>query len=335
MGNKTIREIAAIAGVSVSTVSKVLNNKSDVGQATRDRVLDVVGRYNYRRRVSAVKGRLIGVFFPFRETQRLSTPYTSNLVFGAADYLLQLDYRLELISVFSVPRTPREFLSYCTQANIQAALFVLSTVEDVYIGELARSMPVVATALSAPGTPATTVCYDAYAACTDAVAHLVSLGHRRIGFLCEDQVHRDQILRYRSFCDSMADVDPDYHPPVLLDVAHGAHTDIGHFLEHALRGTDAPTAFVASNDLTAMRVLDALDSMGVSVPEQISLVGFDDLPFARHLRPPLTTVSQPTHDIGELAAAEIHRQLSGDLTQQGQEILLRGALIVRGSTTTA
>jgi len=309
-----------------------LNNKTDVGEETRLRVLGIVREQNYRRRVSSVKGRVVGVFFPFGAGVRLSNPYTSGIVFGAADQLFQHDYRIELVSSHGIPREPMAFLRYCTESNIEAALFVLSRLADSYIAELAEVMPVVATGVSLPGSRATTICYDAYGAAQAAVSHLSGLGHRRIGFLGEDRLHRDQVLRHDGFRDALREVAADYDPPVLIGVGAWDQAELRHSLVHILGEPNPPTALVVSNDVIAMQTIEVLNLIGIRIPEQLSIVGFDDLPFSRHLSPPLTTVSQPIHEIGRLAAAEIDKMLHAEGLFSGEEIVLEGRLMVRAST---
>lgn len=332
MSGPSIKEIAAKAGVSVSTVSKVLNNKSDVGPVTRQRVLEIVRSEGYRRRVSAVKGRIVGIFFPFGNGVRLSNPYTSGIVFSAADALIQSDYRIELISTHSIPREKFAFLRYCTESNIEAAIFVLATTEDRYIAELAEALPVVATGASFESSNLTTICYDAYGAARDAVRHLADLGHRRIAFVCEDQRHRDQRLRYQGFRDELTELNPNYEPPTLLNAREVDRTDIRRFLEHTWQSKSVPSALLVSNDMAAAHVLEHLRSLGLRVPDDVSLVGFDDLPFSRYMQPALTTVQQPIQEIGSLAAEEVQRLILGDTTNLGREIVLDGNLLVRDST---
>ncbi len=335
MSSASIRDIALRAQVSVSTVSKVLNNKSDVAQETRRRVLSVIDELKYRRRVSSVNGRIVGVFFPFGVGVKLSNPYMSTIIYSAADQLVKLEYRVELISTHGVPKTSLDFQQFCTNSNIEAALFVMTTLSDQYIAEIADTIPVVVTANRLQASSATIIGYDAYRAASDATTHLVDLGHKRLAFVCEDHEHRDQLDRLRGFADTIKRLSDERGTDITAETISLDEEDLRQFLHRSMSSSDPPTGLVISNDLSAMRAIEIVSSMGLSVPTDVSIVGFDDLPFSRYLRPSLTTVRQPIYEIGRLAGEEIHRRICGDASGSGSELLLEGSLIVRESTGVA
>jgi LacI family transcriptional regulator len=166
---------------------------------------------------------------------------------------------------------------------------------------------------------------DHAAGITDLVAHLLSLGHRKIVYLAGPEVamsNRERVTALQRLSDHGKQFE-------LIEIPCGAMFDNGHAAAGHLVSTGA-TAVVAYNDMVAFGALSGLHELGVSVPDQISITGFDDIPFARFTTPPLTTVAVPTSTLGRQAWERLRDLLQGQSTTQ--ETDFRPRLLVRGST---
>ena len=329
----SIREIAELAGVSVSTVSKVMNNKADVGEKTRLKIFKIINDKNYYRKVSAVKGRTIAIFIGDSGNQEYLAPYSSSIVLSAANILMKQGFRVELLPLAYLPDKEVDFMSFCMESNIQGAIVVLSTYNDKLIGMYAKILPMIVTSNQFSDHEVATVNYDSYAAGQLVTRYLHELGHSRIGFICEDQSHYDQIMRTKAFRDVMFTINPEYTPLEYLQAGSHDKDELSEFIKGALASGDAaPTAFVISNDFVAAMALDILDSLSVNVPREISVVGFDDLSFSAHLSPALTTVRQPTEELGRHAASRIIEMVEDPSSQIArQSTLLAGQIVERSS----
>jgi len=333
----SIREIAQLAGVSVSTVSKVMNNKADVGDETRLKILKIINEMNYNRKVSAVKGRTIAIFIGGSGDQEYLAPYSSSIVLSAANILMKENFRVELLPLAHLPKTEVDFASFFLESNIIGAIIVLSEYDDTQFGLFAKNIPMVFTSNLFKDSSVPTVNYDSFSACEMVTNYLQKLGHSRIGFICEDQDHYDQIMRTKAFREVMHNINPGYEPCEYLEAKEHDKEKLFTFIEESLFvegkfNENGPTAFVISNDFVAAMVLDILSTLDISVPDMISIVGFDDLSFSAHLHPALTTVSQPTGKLGECAAKKIIEMIeSPQLISSQQATILPGHLVIRDS----
>ena len=328
----TIRQIAALAEVSVSAVSKVLNNRSDVSPSTRQKVTDIIRKNNYRRRVSTVRSKLVGVVFPSLKADHITSAYVSTLLAGLTDFFFEKDIRVELIKEEQLPHNGDDFFQFCMEANLSGVIVLLSLLSDHYLGKLGSVFPVVVTGNNLGACDAVCVRYDALCAGRKATAHLLELGHRNIGFIAEDQLHHDQVYRCRGYRETLEASGIQIVEDWIFDLQRYEMRDIVHRLEYVLGKPGAPTAFVVSNDNKAVEILDILRSIGKVVPRDISIIGFDDLPFARHLAPPLTTVSQPIYRIGYQAGQGLFDLMAARKGSKPQDVVLDCELIIRAST---
>ena len=333
----SIREIAQMAGVSVSTVSKVMNNKADVGEKTKLKVLRIINEKNYYRKVSAVKGRTIAIFIGYSGDEEYLAPYSSSIVLSAANFLMKQNFRVELLSLDYLPEKEIDFISFCLESNILGAIVVLSKFNDMQLGILSKNFPMIITGNQFSDDTVPTVNYDSFAAAKMVTHYLHELGHTRIGFICEDQKHYDQIMRTKAFREVMKTINPGYQPLEYLQAGEHDKTKLTRFLKKALfvdghLYDKGPTAFVISNDYVAAMALEILSTLEIEVPQMVSVIGFDDLLFSTNLQPALTTVSQPTEKLGKYAAMKIIEMIEHSSTlSSSQSTMLSGKLVVRQS----
>ncbi len=329
-GRVTIADIAKRAGVSKATVSRVLNSKPDVDESTRQRILAIIQETGYAPRVTAVSlatGRthLIGLLVP-----SLSRPYSLEVIQGVAEGVEESEYELVLYTTSLAEKNQELFVEVLSN-SLTDGLVVLLPRDGLHnLAHLRTArMPVVLIDHRgmAAGLPSVTVANRtaAYEACQ----YLIGLGHRRVGFiagLLDFGCSRDRLDGYRCALDEAGlDASPDLVKTGDFSEASGYARAM-----ELLAETPRPTAIFCSNDEMASGALRAVRAAGLRVPGDVSVLGFDDVPLAALIFPPLTTVRQPLRAMGRKAVEMVFRQLEGG-TIDPFEVELQTELVIRES----
>lgn len=323
----TIVDVAEAAGVSVATVSKVVNERYGVAAATQVRVQGVIETLGYEsslvaRSMRAHKTHVIGVLVAEFE------PFSAEILKGAASALAETDY--ELLAYTGAQRSRREgwerrYLSRLSGTLIDGALLVTPTVSDA-----STSVPVVAIDPHTGPLGLPTVDSDNVTGARAATEHLVSLGHRRIAFVAGRSDLASSALREKGFRDAMAEaglvVDPD-----LVRVGEYSKESARAAATELLTLPTPPTAIFAANDLSALETIKVAHERGLDVPGDLSVVGFDDIPESTGGIPPLTTVHQPIQEMGA-AATRLLVALMNGTPVDSTYVTLPTSLVVRGTT---
>jgi LacI family transcriptional regulator len=324
----TIAEIARQAGVSVPTVSKVLNGHADVAADTRSTVQGLLESSHYRRRAYARRSRagLVDLVVP-----NLDSPWVVEVIRGAEDAAHEAGVGVVISAVHGRRRDVRKWLDGLVQRRSDGVVLVVSELDTGERHRLtALEVPLVLVdpvGQADPDIP--TVGATNWAGGLAATEHLTALGHRRIGIitghpsvLCS-QARLDGYRAGLERAGLRADPDLVRYGDFLHDsgVQHG-----GALLDMA----EPPTAIFAGSDLQAFGVYDAARARGLRVPEELSVVGFDDLTLCGWVTPPLTTVRQP---MAEMAAMAMRLALSGGSDSGATtRVELATTLVVRSST---
>ena len=329
----TLANVAASAGVSVATVSKVLNGRNDVAPATRALVQDLLQEHDYvARRVRPALSPAIELFF-HGQLNAYHTEVLQGVVEAAAEagvaVVVSMRPRGERGSGGSRPAAwARELAT----AGRQAAIVVTSELAAADLTALTRArMPVVVIdPLNLPSARVTSVGSTNFAGGLLATQHLLDLGHRHIAYLggpAAAACHQARMQGYRGAMEAEEAPVPD------------EYVRTGRFsYEHGIAGGAAlldlpepPTAVFAGSDETALGVIEAARVRGLRVPEDLSVVGFDDTPVARLAAPPLTTVRQPLREMGAVAVRTALRLAAGEAVDS-HHVELATELVVRQST---
>ena len=323
----TIRDVAEQAGVSVATVSKVLNDRYGVSVATQGRVRQVIEDLGYQSSIVASSLRshrtgVLGVLVADLE------PFSTELLKGVATAVRGTGYELVIYSAGgrSGDRVgwERRYLSRLGGTLIDAALLVTPTAVDADSG-----LPVVAVDPHTGVGAVPTVRADDERGARLAVDHLLALGHRRIAFISGWPGLGSTGRRHEGYRASLAAARVPHDPS--LDVEGDATEERAHALARALlERPDRPTAVFAGNDMAALGVLDAARDLGLDVPGQLSVVGFDNVPEAVMSTPALTTVEQPMQAMGEQALRMLLELLQGGTP--APQVVVDTRLVVRHST---
>jgi len=327
----TIRDVARQAGVGVGTVSRVLNNSPLVSEVTRRKVLAVIAELDYRpspvaRSLSSGRTRTIGVIAAF-----FTRPAFVEKLRGVEAVLAQSQYDLVLFNVETPAQRDEYFRSVPRRERVDGLIVISLPPDDHDVTRFRQAgIPILLVDTRHPAL--SHVVIDDVAGGRMATQHLIDLGHRRIAFV-GDVVNtpfrftssRD---RYQGYCEALAQAGIPVRSEYYKQGPHGRH--VAHRLtEELLALPDPPTAIFAASDTQAMGVMEAARAAGFRVPEDLSIVGYDDIEVAPYLG--LTTVHQPMYQMGmrgvELLLEVVEEPKDGPVVE-----VLPVELVVRSST---
>ncbi|NQX26696.1 LacI family DNA-binding transcriptional regulator [Microbacteriaceae bacterium VKM Ac-2854] len=327
MARATIHDVAAAAGVSVATVSKAVNGRYGVAPETASRVLDVVAELGYessliassmRSRRTGVIGVLVADFEPF----------SAEVLKGVATGLRGTGFDLLAYSGSHQgdgEGWERRSLSRLSGTLIDGAIMVTPTVVNV-----SADVPIVAVDPHTGRADLPTVESDSRGGALEATAYLISLGHRRIGFVAGRPDLKSSRLRDAGYRDALAAAGLRFDPALVRVGFYEADT-ARRAAQELLSQPDRPTAVFAANDLSAIAIIEVAQGLGLEVPRDLSVVGFDDVPEASRLALPLTTVRQPMQRIGQTAATMLTSLMAGE-GLAATHLLLPTRLVARATT---
>ena len=324
----TIRDVAARAGVSVATVSKVLNQRYGVAADTNARVQAVIEELGYEASLVAQSLRnhrtnVIGILVADLE------PFSTELLKGAADAIRGTGFELVVYSAGGRAGDhvgwERRYLSRLSGTLIDGAILVTPTVVDVNYGA-----PIVSVDPHTGPSHLPTVDSDNLRGAQLATEHLLELGHRRIAMVTGRPDLQSAQLREQGYRQALAAagvaVDEDLIAVGAYDPAVSAES-----ARRLLAVTDPPTAVFAANDLSAIATMQVASELGLDVPRELSVVGFDNIPESALVTPALTTVDQGIRTMGLRSMELLIRLIRGELAEV-THITLATNLVVRQST---
>lgn len=331
----TITDVARACGVSEATVSYVINGKRVLKPATREKVFHVMRELNYHpsavaRGLSSKRVHTIGVLLGVVDSLEFMTnSYTSGLLTGILSVAQREGFNVTLFTAqWKDAQTSAPQLRDGRSDGILAIAPPLDS--DIMSGLSGMHMPLVAVSAQ-PHPQVINVDVDNYEGLRLSVEHLVQLGHRRIAFLMGNENLASFAPRRAAFCESLAAHGLAARENEVLP-SHFSGAMAGEQARMLLGQPDAPTAICAGNDAIALAVLEEAHKMGIRIPEDLSVVGFDDIPQAGLGSPPLTTVRQPLAGIGEKATQLLVQLVSDPHSIAASNTLLPPELIVRGTT---
>ena len=329
---RTIQDVATLAGVSMATVSRVLNGRPDVSSSTREVVLRVVREHGFSKNRAAqalIAGRtsLIGVSVP-----EVESTYFAGILSGAAEALYERDMRIVLCPTRHEHEREVVLLDRLMHGTTDGALLVLPYESNEELRTLLHhGYPFVVVEPRTPlGDDIACVTATHYAGAVLATKHLLELGHRRIGAIKgpDDQLTSQE--RLNGFRSTLANA--GIAPDPALEIGSNFKFESGEAAAAKLLDLPSPpTAIFAFNDEVAIGAMIAARARGLRVPEDISIIGFDDVLPAQLATPPLTTVRQPLAELGRTAVSLLRRLIN----KQRVEVLrveLHTKLILREST---
>lgn len=332
MSGPTLNTIASELGLSKSTVSRALNNSSLVNEETKRLVWETARRLNYRTNALAKglaqgKSYLIGVI-----ASHLSNSFYSTIVYGIQSALLRSDYQAIYFDSFTNPNNEARHLDTLLKLRVDGIIMTTTwPASNIFSEVISSNTPLVFVDNIVEDVVACSVTVDNYLGIRMAVEHLVKLNHERIAFLAGREYVYVFQKRLKGYLDAMNEF--GLTPDVLS--SNNSAKDGYETMTKVLRdkSRQLPTAIVCVSDTTAMGALRAIREHGLSVPEDISIVGFNNLDVSEYTEPPLTTVSQPGFEMGKMATEIILHCIDNDREMKmRQNVVLSPELIIREST---
>jgi LacI family transcriptional regulator len=316
-------DVAARAGVSVATVSKVVNGRYGVAKETIDLVNSVIDELGYVGNLSASSLRshrtnVLGILVASFE------PYSAELIKGCAIATRTTEYELLAHAGGETQGWERRSIARMGGTLIDGAVVVTPTVMDPN-----NVVPVVAIDPHYGPNYVPTIDADSYGGAVSAIEHLLGLGHRRIAFIGGREELDSSREREKGFRDAMSAAGVDIDESLVTESRYDPDIATQRARE-LLEREDRPTAIFCANDVTAMRATRVAHGLGLDVPGDVSIIGFDDIPEASLNNPPLTTVRQPLGEMGREAMAMLLDLLAG--RDREQHLRMRTELVVRATT---
>ncbi|HLI05793.1 MAG TPA: LacI family DNA-binding transcriptional regulator [Ktedonobacteraceae bacterium] len=299
----TIQDVARLAGVSKATVSRVINQKTNVNPDTRERVLRVINEKGFVPSITASglagkKSRLIGVLAP-----PFTSPFVPEIMRGVAEVMEQSAYEMVLYSINPQHRHG-DALDRIIGMRLTAGLLVILP------GQLSRhltdmhdhGLPIVVIDDQGPFIDLPWIGIDNRNSAYQATRHLIKLGHRRIAHLEGPTSHRCTAERYEGYVQALleANITPDPRLVVQGEFLVEGGRACGETL-FSMSSRERPTAIFSANDQMAFGLMEVAAERGICIPDDIAIVGFDDMPLSAYIRPTLTTVRQPFYEMGRVA----------------------------------
>jgi LacI family transcriptional regulator len=333
----TIRDVARVAQVHPGTVSRALNEETRalVNTDTAERVIRVAEELGYRpnriaRGLKTSRSHTIGVLIP-----DITNPLFPPILRGIEDRLDEAGYTSLIVNTDNDPKRERIYLDAMRARQVDGFISATARLDRELLLELAEvgtPLVLVNRSLEDESVPAVTV--DDRQGIALAVEHVVALGHERIGHVAGPQNLSTGHRRHLGFIEAIGSAGLEAPGEQIRFGALFTEEEGARACDELLDAAPEVTAIVAGNDLMAIGCYDTLERRGLCCPEDVSIVGFNDMPFVDRLRPPLTSVRIPKREIGQVAAELLLEQLSGhgEMDPFGTEILLEPTLTLRGST---
>jgi LacI family transcriptional regulator len=327
----TIKDVARASGVSYATVSRVLTGYEFVRETTRRRVMEAAKNLGYVANIHArslVGGRsqVIGLLVP-----NLDNGYVGTITQGIDKELARANYDLMLYTSHRHPGKESLYVSAITDGLTDGLLLVAPLVPATYIDALReQEFPYILIDQGDDTESSSVVEATNWQGAYEATRYLIQLGHTRIAFIKGLTVVRSAIDRFQGYKAALADCNIPFREILVIEGDYQQQT--GYKATKSLLGNadPRPTAIFASNDLAAFGAMDAARECGLRIPDDISIIGFDDVPQASFVYPRLTTVRQPLEQMGQMAVKMLLEQIENQ-SRPPQRVALATQLIIRDS----
>lgn len=329
----SIKDVAKLAGVNQAIVSRVINRDQTlmIKDSTRERVLSAIEELNYRpnmlgRNLRVNSTNTLGVFVP-----DIINPYFSELLLGVESAALEKGFHSVFFNTDDLPSKEADLMQTALEYHVDGFILASVTLGNSLLDILnQKQKPYVMVHRRFDEASGVYIGSDDNKGIGLLVEHLLSLGHRKIAYLSDTEQTYSGRQRKSAFLETMAR--HGIPVPDSYVVCCGNRLDDGYDAAMQLLENEAPpTAIVAYNDMRAIGAINAALSKGVSIPEELSIVGYDDIWMAGQMHPPLTTVRVAIRDLGYKAANELIRLIKSPEEERSKDIITDVSLIVRRS----
>ncbi|MEN2984374.1 MAG: LacI family DNA-binding transcriptional regulator [Dictyoglomaceae bacterium] len=326
----TINDIAKIAGVSKGTVSYVLNNKPGVSAEVREKILRIIEEHGYKpnklaQALAGKKTNFIALVIP-----DISDVFYAKIIKGVEKTLSKNGYFLNLYSTHANPEKEHQVFEFLNTGFVDGIIIMAYHIEENFIKKIIDAkIPVVFIDYPYDNNKIYSVIVDNEEGGFKATEYLINLGHRKIVFIHGSKDAWDSDLRFKGYLKALEKYNIPFNENL---VSRGDFTKEGGYraVKEILDSGEKFTAIFSANDHMALGAMKALKEKGLRIPEDISIIGFDNIEASALSNPPLTTIMQPIYQLGEMSAKILLRLLSGENLDQ-KRFLLKTQLIERKS----
>ena len=302
----TIYDVAKIAGVSPSTISRVINTPKIVAKDTRQKVINAIKELAYIPNMMAAsmprrRTNYIGLIIP-----DITNIFFSNLVRGVQDVCEKHGYNVLVVNSDDSQEKEGRYLKLLYSRRLDGVILTVAGYREKDFPEeelsLLKKMNIVLIDREINGMTTPIVKVDNFAGAYSAVKYLLTMGHRKIMYLAGIEGTRTNQEREKGYLAALKEAHINWKKELAVDFRlDTAYQKIMHYWPQLQNSNDLPTAIFAANDLMAIGALKAFAKLKVRVPEEVSIIGFDNIPFSDCTYPPLTTIAQPTYLMGQMA----------------------------------
>lgn len=327
----SIKDIASECGVSIATVSKALNNHKDVSKATKVFIQDTAKRMGYMpnyqaRALKTNRTYNLGVLFADKAQSGLTHSYFAAVLNSFKNEAEASGYDITFIS-HNIGKSSLTFYEHCVSRNVDGVMVVnVDDYKEKGIVELLEStIPVVTLDHKTDSKPA--VISDNYQGMQELVQHIYSKGHRKIAYIYGDPASVTS-TRLDSFRETLESLNIKIREDYILQGKYHDPNSTERLTEKLVGLSDPPTCIILPDDFSAVGALNAFEKLGLSVPDDISVAGYDGITLSQVLCPRLTTFRQDTEKLGQLAAKRLISMIAGEnIPDDGGIITVRGGLL--------
>jgi LacI family transcriptional regulator len=331
----TIKDIAKVAGVSVTTVSRALNGYSDVNENTRQKIIEVAKQLNYipntiARSLVMNKSKTIGLLVSGLKRESSKDNFTFEVLAGVNQYVGETDYDMILFSTNSTKQREKTYTQLCRERRVDGAILQGIRIDDPYLQEVVESdIPCVLIDIPIKSETVGYVTTDNVLGAKKAVQHLLELGHKHIGMINGHEFAFVSVKRLEGYKQALLEAGLPFYEDW---VVNGAFEEERAEREALALFTKYPeiTAVFCASDLMALGAIKAVKKLGKRVPEDIAVIGHDDIFLASYSTPPLSTVAQNVFAMGYEAAKLLIQMLEGKAESHVK--ILKTELKIREST---
>jgi LacI family transcriptional regulator len=331
-----IQEVARRAKVSTATVSRIINHNPTVDPRLAKRVLKIIDQSGYRPNIQArslVSGRshILGLV-----VSEITNPFFPEIVHAFERMAVDNGYEILLVSTVHDPKRMDVSVRRMTERRVDGVAVMTFGMEELLVEDpVFKNVPLVFVDVGPDRPRVTNIRIDYQNGIRQAVQHLAALKHERIAFISGPRDNKSAATRQRAFEQSMREIELTADEKLIIE---GDHTLEGgaKAMRTLLSRRQRPTAVVCSNDMTALGVMRTCYEKSLSIPKDLSVIGFDDIKFAQFVLPPLTTIRMSQTDLAGIAFRALLAELErAKPSEHGTEYLLETTLVLRDSTAIA
>lgn len=307
----TIQDIARTANVSKSTVSRVLNNSTPVNEEKKQAVLEAMEKLNFKpnifaRGLAGGQSMTIGVV-----TQNIGSPFYDQVTQGIVESLSHTQYSPLIADGQWMPEAERIAIQTLVGRQVDGLIIVGGTLSAAELSEVTGGKPTVVTARELDSDVIPSVFTDNLKAGYDATKHLIDCGHRQIAHITGIKTHQDAIRRYKGYVQALENAEIPLDTDLVFEGNFSGQSGVLAIEAFLTRGCTF-TAVFAANDEMAYGARLALYRKGIRVPEDVSIIGFDNQPLSAYVTPPLTTIQQPASAMSAQATRLLLNQIKDE-----------------------